>query len=145
MEIENVRSENKALLERANKLDFEITKKLQGSKVLPLKFIDKKMFDTRSKSFADVKSDLFKPKKGPNEAILKERLKECTFKPAIERGPLEGYTSIMDRFYPKKEILLNNDINKKELNALIKTQDVSERPCLPESEWEKKEKVNLSH
>lgn len=139
-----MQTENKTLQLRANKLDSEILKKLQTSKNVQVKFLHPKMFEPRSKSYSQIKSNLFKPKKVVAEEILREQVRECTFKPIINKVDIPDYIPIVDRVFPKKEVVLNENMNQTELNELIKTKNKTYRVCLPEGEWEQKERVVLS-
>lgn len=137
--------ENSALRSKADKIDSEIRSKAQAMKNTRPKLINQSMFQKRSKSNIKVESNLFKLKTFDPEPIKREQTKECTFKPVINDSALvKNYVSLLDRTYPKKEIHMGDNMDKKDLDQLVKEQGSRERACLPADEWNKKEKVTLS-
>ncbi len=137
--------ENNALRSKADKIDSEIRSKALAMKNTRPKLINQSMFQKRSKSNIKVESNLFKLKTFDPEPIKREQTKECTFKPVInDSSMVKNYVSLLDRTYPKKEVQMGDNMEKGDLDQLIKEQGNRERACLPADEWNKKDKVTLS-
>lgn len=140
-----LRSENFTLQQKVDKIDSEIMAKAQAARNARPKMMTHSMFQPRSKSNIKVESNLFRQKAFDPEPILREQAKECTFKPAInDSSMVRNYVPVIDRTFPKKEIVLNKDIEPREYAELVRQQGDKGRECLPNEEWEKREKVVLS-
>lgn len=137
--------QNAALQQKATAIDSEILQKARAAKNARVKLIDRSLFDKRSKSNIKAQSNLFKERTFDPEPILREQTKECTFKPAInDTAMLRNYVPLMERTYPKKEPALTQDVDRTDLDQLVRQQGDKGRACLTGDEWAKKEKVVLS-
>lgn len=136
--------ENKALQEKSDKMQSEFLSKLHQSKNVKLKLMHPKEFLPRAKSFSQIKSNLLKQKTNHYNPEARENMDDCTFKPVTNKVEVSNYIPLIERVFPKKEILLEQDMGQKQLDDLVKSQNRAVRMCLPSTEWDQKDQIVFS-